>query len=385
MCSAGFRLCGCQVFSWVFDVLRAKGVSEAVLSRLANVYDDCITIPVVNNVLGRPITNRRGNLRQGGPGSMGWFATAIDPLLIYLDRRLTGITICSLPTLGPSLKDGTPPQPITEKFKVFGYADDVKPAVTTMAEFALVDKAAKLFELSSGCLLRRDPLAGKCKVLPLGRWRRNLQQEDIAFPYMKLCDSMSMVGVELTASWQATRKLNNDELQTRVQNCIGSWKSGKFMPLVSSPFSINTYCTSKLWFRTGSVDLRAGDITAITSKLKSYCYQDLFQKPSEVLLYRGVEDGGLGLHHVQSKAQAHLISTFIQTAAGTNFLQSAFHSWLYRYHVDEHTQLTDPGYTPYYNKIFFNVIKDVKEKTPPQSFAHVYKRMVQTAAGKECD
>ena len=143
---------------------------------------------------------------------------------------------------------------------------------------------------------------------------------------MKLCDSMSMVGVELTASWQATRKLNNDELQTRVQNCIGSWKSGKFMPLVSRPFSINTYCTSKLWFRTGSVDLRAGDITAITSKLKSYCYQDLFQKPSEVLLYRGVEDGGLGLHHVQSKAQAHLISTFIQTAAGTNFLQSTFHS-----------------------------------------------------------
>ena len=198
---------------------------------------------------------------------MGWFSVAIDPLLIYLLRTLTGIPICSLPTPGTCLLDGTPPCPVTEKYKVFGYADDVKPGVSTMAEFALVDRAAKLFELSSGCVLHRDPLSGKCKVLPLGRWRGSLQQEDLQYPYMKLCDTLSMVGVELTASWQTTRKLNNDELQKRVQTCIGAWKSGKFMPLVSRPFSINTYCTSKVWFRTGSVDLRVGHVTAITSKL----------------------------------------------------------------------------------------------------------------------
>ena len=40
----------------------------------------------------------------------------------------------------------------------------MKPGVTIMAEFALVDKAAKLFELSYGCLLHRDPVSGKCKV-----------------------------------------------------------------------------------------------------------------------------------------------------------------------------------------------------------------------------
>ena len=89
-----------------------------------------------------------------------------------------------------------------------------------MAEFALVDKAASLFEKSSGCLLHRDRLTGKCKVLPLGRWRNSLQQEDIPCPYLKLSDSLSMVGVEPTASWQSTRKLNNDDLQVRVNKCI---------------------------------------------------------------------------------------------------------------------------------------------------------------------
>ena len=340
------------------------GLPEEVISRIRNIYKNYVTIPVVNNARGQPIQNRRENLRQGCPGSMGWFSVAIDPLLKYLMRILNGIPICSLPTLGPSLADGTPPPPVTEVYKVFGYADDVKPGVTTMAEFNVVDKAARLFELSSGCSLHRDPVTGKCKVLPLGRWRGSLQQEDIPHPYMKLCDTLSMVGVELTASWQSSRKLNNDDLQKRIQTCIGSWKSGKFMPLVSRPFSINTYCSSKVWFRTGSVDLRMGDVTAITSKLKSYCYQDLYQKPSEVLLYRRVEEGGLGLHHIQSKAQAHLISTFIQTAASQRFRISLFHSWLFRFHVMGDTSLPNPGYTPYYDQKFFDLIRFVKDKTP---------------------
>ena len=83
-----------------------------------------------------------------------------------------------------------------------------------------------------------------------------------------------------------------------------------------------------------------------------------------MLLYRRVEEGGLGLHHVLSKAKAHLISTFIQTAASKRFRISLYHSWLYRFHVDEDTSLPDPGYTPYYDKKFFDIIKFVKDKTP---------------------
>ena len=54
------------------------------------------------------------------------FGVAIDPLLIYLIRRLSCIPICSLPTSGFSLVDGSPPEPLTDYFKVCGFADDVK-------------------------------------------------------------------------------------------------------------------------------------------------------------------------------------------------------------------------------------------------------------------
>ena len=172
-----------------------------------------------------------------------------------------------------------------------------------------------------------------------------------------------MVGVDLKASWQASRKVNNDATVDKVQKCISSWRAGKFMPLVCRPFSINTYCLSKVWFRSSSVDLRVRDITEISKKIKSYCYQDLYQKPCEVTLYRPVEKGGLGLYHVASRAKANLISTFIQTACGKIFQQSLFHSWLYRYHVLREENLPNPGTPPYYGGTFFQTIREVNETT----------------------
>ena len=334
------------VFSWVFDVLRAKGLSEVVISRIANMYADTITIPVVNNASSQPLKNIRGSLRQGCPGSMGWFAVGIDPLLLYLERRLAGIPICSLPTFGPSFQDGTLPLPVEERYKVYCLADDVKPGVASLEEFALVDHAAGLFERSSGNRLHRDPTTGKCKVLPLGSWKNSLKQDDIGFPYLQICEQLSMVGVELTGSWQSTRKINNDDLQNCVQSCIGGWKSGKQLPLVSRPYSLNTYCLSKVWFGTSSIDLWVGDITNMTSKTKAYYYQDLLQKPSEVTLFRNVQDGGLGLQHVKCKGLVHFISTFLLPAANTTYQQSLYISWLYRDHVERDTRLPDPGFPP---------------------------------------
>ena len=229
-------------------------------------------------------------------------------------------------------------------------------------------------------------MSGKCKVLPLGRWRNTLQQEDIGFPHLRITDQLSMVRVELTASWQKTRKINNDDLQARVQNCVGAWKSGKHLPLVSRPYSLNTYCMSKVWFRTSSVDMREGDITAITSRAKSYCYQDLLQKPSEVVLFRTVQDGGLGLHNMRCKSLANLISTFILTAANKNYQQSQYSAWLYRYHVEKDDRLPNPGFPPYYSPDFFKIIREVKEDTSlnpvymsvKQWYSYLLEQMVTT-------
>ena len=138
------------VLEWVFKVLKKKGLSENMIAMIRNTYSNRITVPVINNITGRAVRNIRNTLAQGCPGSMNWFGYAIDPLLIYLERRLQGILVHSLPVLGPPEQGQAPPQPLEERYKVVGYADDVKPGVSCMAEFAVVDRAASLFEQSSG-------------------------------------------------------------------------------------------------------------------------------------------------------------------------------------------------------------------------------------------
>ena len=143
--------------------------------------------------------------------------------MIYLEKRLTGLPIYRLPVSGPALR-GEPPLPhLDERFKVISYADDVKPGVSCMADFILVDQASLLFEKASGCILHRDPASGKCKFLLLGRWRGTVQHEDIPVNYMMISDHLDMVGMELRATNTQPRMVNGDELVQRLKNKVGPW------------------------------------------------------------------------------------------------------------------------------------------------------------------
>ena len=119
------------------------------------------------------------------------------------------------------------------------------------------------------------------------------------------------------------------------------------------PFSVNTFCLSKIWFRTHTVDIREGDITTITSNVKQYIYQDMFYKPSEEMLFRPVQFGGLGLHNIRCKALASRITSFLQTAINSKFQSSAYHSALYQYYCCKNEDEGVPPQPPYYPQSFF--------------------------------
>ena len=153
-------------------------------------------------------------------------------------------------------------------------------------------------------------------------------------------------------------------MKKRIQDQLGSWKAGKFLPLTSRPWSLNSYCLSKLWYRTSCLDLRAGDCDAITSYFKGWLYQDMLLKPQESMLYRQVDLGGLGVHNVKIRAKSMLIHTFIAQAICPKFPTNYYLNSLYRWHVLEHRDLHDPGRPPYFSTEFFSIIRDVKVNTP---------------------
>ena len=198
-----------------------------------------------------------------------------------------------------------------------------------MNEFTIVDKGSSLFEAASGCILHRDPTTGRVKFIPLGRWRGTLQQEDLPVNYVAISEHLDMVGVQLKATFTQTRKMNGDALQDKVSKVVGPWKGGKFMSLTMRPFSLNTYCCSKLWFRCGSLELRVGDIKKITSVMKSWLFADQLEHPEEIVLHRPRESGGLGLYNVKYRAMAELIRSFLETAVHPSFITNQYHHALY--------------------------------------------------------
>ena len=350
------------VMEWVYEVLVKKGVWGTVVDRLRRLYADSNSIVVVNNVLGKSIPNKRGSLRQGDIPSMYWFGVGIDPLLHYLDKRLRGIPIISIPVPGPALEHCLTQPTLTQRYKVQAYADDVKPAITSMREFIMVDEACTMLERAAGVKLHRDPITQKVKFLPLGRWRGTLKQEDLPHQcqYILISDHLDFVGVELRATFIQTRKVNGDKLVEIVNKTVGPWKGGRFMPLTMRPHSVNTFALSRVWFKCPSINLRVSDCTAINSQVKGWLYQDLLQKPSELVLHRSCEEGGLGLFHVSIRALALRARSFMETAANPSFRHSLLHEILYLYHVKEDRSIPNPGYLPYYDEDFFAMLRHYK-------------------------
>ena len=147
---------------------------------------------------------------------------------------------------------------------------------------------------------------------------------------------------------------------------------------------INSFVLSKVWFKCHSVDLRVADINSISSKVKSWLFQDQLEKPEEMVLHRPISVGGFGLHNVKYKALASLIRTFMETAANPKFQLNLFHSLLYRVNVLDDDSITPPPLPPYYPASFFNIIKQVRLNTPlnvtTMSTANWYRLLVEQEA-----
>ena len=76
------------------------------------------------------------------------------------------------------------------------------------------------------------------------------------------------------------------------------------MSLTLRPHSINLYAYSKLLYICNSIDLRIADINMFTKTAKSFLYADLLEKPSQLTLFREIEQGSLGLLCIQTRASA---------------------------------------------------------------------------------
>ena len=125
----------------------------------------------------------------------------------------------------------------------------------------------------------------------------------------------------------------------------------------------------------------------MTSKCKSWCYQDMLLTPNEVSLYREVRQCGLGLIHIKSRCTAKLITVFLQTAANPRFMKSLLHNYLYSVQVSHSwwTSPIKPGLPPILYRNFLQYHQESQEWNNLKHCSHDNETMVQVPTGGKCN
>lgn len=351
------------VLSWTWKVLQKKKCSPTFLQILKRIYETSpsYVISIINNERQQRIMNRRKNIKQGDRTSTILYNYSVDPLLIYLHKRLQGIMYHKLHTAGPRHPKLGPAAPVEARLRVLGFVDDVKCALVSAQEFVMLDAAVRHFELASGSMLHRDPTTKKCQLLTLGKWS-HWNQSQSPLGYLAIVEELNFLGVKLARSSAKSRVLNGEELTDRVKNTIASYKAGRHMPLVCRPHVVNTYVMSKITYRSAVLNLRMSDTQKIQSAVKQWLTQDLLLKPPEILLYRDVEQGGLGLVHAGSRCMANLIKTFVQQGHPESIYPNLFLNSLYRCYVQGELEPSVVRRPPYYPLELFKIIQEASEE-----------------------
>ena len=89
------------------------------------------------------------SIRQGDPIAMLLYIIYIEPLLLALERRMTGLRVTGI---GKSLE---------------AYCDDINVTTDNLGDFDAVATVIEKFEKVSGAILSRNK---KCKVIGFGNW-----------------------------------------------------------------------------------------------------------------------------------------------------------------------------------------------------------------------
>ena len=194
----------------------------------------------------------------------------------------------------------------------------------------------------------------------MGEWKK-WSQEEIPLNFLTKSDFLDMLGVKIYSNYTETRQKNGEMLVKGVKETIDRWKSGKFMAFTDRTSCVNTYVLSKIWYKTSAIDFNKGDFEKITSYIKSWLYQDSLLKPDEILIYRKIADGGLGLFHIESKSKANFIVSFLQSATNPNFSKSLLHQSIYDFYL-KGEGVKAPFCPPYISKDIISIIKKAMDE-----------------------
>nr|BAC82609.1 pol-like protein [Danio rerio] len=271
---------------YLWNTLTAFGFNNEFVSMLKALYNDVESVLKFNGNLCAPFKVFRG-IRQGCALSGMLYTLAIEPLLIKIRAKLSGL---SLPSC-------------TNCFKVSAYADDIVVLINGQIDVTLLLELMNDFKKISATKINWS----KSEALLVGNWHNAEPKLPEGLTWTK--QGFKYLGVFLGD--ELIMQKNFEDIIEKVRGRLERWKfllskiSYKGRVLI-----INNLIASALWHRLICVDPPSDLLIKLQSLLIDF-FWDKMHWVQKAILYLPKEEGGHHLMHIQSRVAAFRIQ-FIQ-------------------------------------------------------------------------
>lgn len=261
--------------SYLFKIMQSMGFPLKFITTVRLFLQNSTSRIIINGQPGSAISIN-SSVRQGCPMSMALFAIAIEPLLVSLTERLTGLQINQ------------------QKIVCRAYADDVALLATNVNELQLALQIITKYEQASGAKLNWT----KSGFMNIGR---GISTQDHG--QLKKTAKMTCLGVDFRSTVQDTIAANYQQLLTKVRACVQQHSTRKLDELQKVELA-NTYIIAKINYVAQVLPMPQDKARSLLSALGHFVSRGNIFKVKYDTLTLSTRYGGLNLTDVHNKAQA---------------------------------------------------------------------------------
>ena len=191
----------------------------------------------------------RFSIRQGDPLSMILYIIYVEPLLMALEKSLSGLKLSSV-------------QQTLE-----AYCDDINVITDDLGDFRRLEEKVVEFEKFSGALLSRNK---KCNVIGFGNWAR---RDCWPISWLKPVECVKMFGVFICDSYTELLSTNWDFRFNKFRNAVLSWSSRMLSTLQQRVEVIRVFALSRVFYIASILPIKSSMVNKFESLIGKFIWQ----------------------------------------------------------------------------------------------------------------
>ena len=256
------------------------------------------------------------SVRQGDPLAMLLYVIYVEPFLLLLEKRLSGLIFSSL-NASQNL----------ESFKQVSeaFCDDINLIITKNEDFQVVGRTVCDFEVASGAILSRNK---KCLVLGLGSWKN---RHSWILEFLQPVKVIKVFGIWIMDNYRQLLSYNWNKRIENLRKAIFSWAGRYFETIKQRIIVMNCFALSRIFYTAAVLPITKAALKTINSLVIDFLWKrsGKFLKVARDEVVNMESKGGLALLDTEAMCNSLIVSQSFRLMKSTDVKsQSHLKFWM---------------------------------------------------------